>query len=229
MCVRKRYLLLVDHEWRMVLMALNRMRSKLIAQGRYTDAVDQKPLFARKAGKALTTGKKHIILGPDRRKGAQTMNSVLKYASPLGTLTIAEQDGAITALVMAGQKNELRHLPAEAQERETALLRRAAKWLDDYFAQKRPAPGALPLAPAGAAFQKRVWQALLTIPYGETVTYGELAGRLGSSARAVGGAVGRNPISILIPCHRVLGAGGTLTGYDGGLARKQQLLALERQ
>lgn len=86
----------------------------------------------------------------------------------------------------------------------------------------------VPLAPRGTAFQRRVWDALLAIPYGETRTYGELAAALGSSARAVGSAVGKNPVSVIIPCHRVLGAGGSLTGYAGGLDRKRALLALER-
>lgn len=156
------------------------------------------------------------------------MLSTRRYASPLGMLTIAADDKAITALVMAGQKNEHRHIPEGTAEGETPLLARAAAWLDDYFAGKAPDPARLPLSPEGTVFQKRVWRELLTIPYGKTATYGELARRLGSSARAVGGAVGRNPISILIPCHRVIGADGALTGYDGGLERKRRLLALEQ-
>ena len=156
------------------------------------------------------------------------MISTRRYASPLGILTIAANEKAITALVMAGQKNEHRHIPEGTAEGETPLLARAAAWLDDYFAGKAPDPARLPLSPAGTEYQKRVWRELLTIPYGKTATYGELARRLGSSARAVGGAVGRNPISILIPCHRVIGADGALTGYDGGLERKRRLLALEQ-
>lgn len=85
----------------------------------------------------------------------------------------------------------------------------------------------LPLAPRGTAFQRRVWDALLAIPYGETRTYGELAAELGSSPRAIGTAVGKNPISVIVPCHRVLGADGSLTGYAGGLDRKETLLELE--
>ena len=104
---------------------------------------------------------------------------------------------------------------------------RARLWLDAYFAGKAPEVSGLPLSPKGTAFQKKVWQELLNIPYGTTNTYGALAGRLGSSARAVGSAVGRNPISIVIPCHRVLAADGSLTGYAGGLENKEKLLQLE--
>ena len=108
------------------------------------------------------------------------------------------------------------------------VLLAARCWLDAYFAGERPGVADVPLAPRGTAFQRRVWDALLAIPYGETRTYGELAVALGSSARAVGSAVGKNPISVIVPCHRVLGAGGSLTGYAGGLERKRALLALER-
>ena len=109
------------------------------------------------------------------------------------------------------------------------MLRRARCWLDDYFAGKNPDASALPLSPKGTAFQRAVWQELRKIPYGETESYGALAARLGSSARAVGSAVGRNPLSIIIPCHRVLAADGGLTGYAGGLENKKKLLRLEGQ
>ena len=111
---------------------------------------------------------------------------------------------------------------------------KAKAWLDAYFAGNAPSPAALPLRPEGTEFRRLIWGLLLEIPYGKTVTYGALAKRaaeiLGKprmSAQAVGQAVGRNPISILIPCHRVVGAGGQLTGYAGGLARKEYLLRLE--
>lgn len=151
----------------------------------------------------------------------------MKCPSPLGELTIVANESAITALVMAGQKRENQHVPTDAREMETPLLRLACQWLGAYFAGERPDADALPLAPEGTDFQKRVWRELLMIPYGETRSYGALAKTLHSSPRAVGGAVGRNPISILIPCHRVLGSNGSLTGYDGGLARKKQLLLFE--
>ena len=126
-----------------------------------------------------------------------------------------------------GQKYAGQHLAGEGQVRETPVLRAARLWLDAYFAGERPDAGALPLLPRGTDFQRAVWRELRTIPYGETRRYGEIAARLGSSARAVGSAVGRNPISLIIPCHRVLGAKGALTGYAGGLERKEALLALE--
>ena len=155
------------------------------------------------------------------------MYCFIRYPSPLGTLTVAEEKGALTTLVIEGQKYADRHLAGEGQEEETPVLRAAARWLDAYFAGENPAVSTLPLAPAGTAFQQRVWQELRRIPYGETESYGALAARLGSSARAVGAAVGRNPLSILIPCHRVLAADGSLTGYAGGLANKEKLLRLE--
>ena len=147
--------------------------------------------------------------------------------SPVGELTLASDDHAIVALVMNGQRYFERHLPKELIERDTAVLREAERWLRAYFSGRKMTDVLFPLAPEGTAFQKRVWAALRKIPYGETRTYGELAEQLGSSARAVGHAVGQNPISILIPCHRVIGADGSLTGYAGGLVRKKQLLELE--
>ena len=155
------------------------------------------------------------------------MYDCIPYASPLGTLTIAAENGALTALVIAGQKYEALHLAGEGREQETPVLHQAKAWLDRYFALERPDPSELPLSPKGTAFQQRVWQELLRIPYGRTESYGSLAARLGSSARAVGSAVGRNPLSIIIPCHRVLGADGSLCGYAGGLENKRKLLDLE--
>ena len=155
------------------------------------------------------------------------MYDYIHYASPLGLLTIAAEGDALTAAVIEGQKYFERHLAGEGQEKETPALRMARLWLDRYFAGERMEPPAPALSPKGTAFQQRVWAALLEIPYGETESYGALAARLGSSARAVGSAVGRNPISIFIPCHRVLAADGKLTGYAGGIENKRKLLRLE--
>lgn len=155
------------------------------------------------------------------------MYDFIRYSSPLGTLTVAAEGDALTALVIEGQKYEALHLQGEGRENETPVLRQARQWLDAYFSGRNPPVDALPLSPRGTDFQKQVWQALLTIPYGKTSTYGELAAKLGSSPRAVGAAVGRNPISILIPCHRILAADGSLAGYAGGLENKEKLLRLE--
>ena len=153
-----------------------------------------------------------------------------RYSSPLGEITLAAQDGALIGLWFFGQKYDragLEKLPLEARPDDRAVLEAACLWLDGYFAGEEAEP-AFPLAPQGTAFQQRVWERLRAIPYGETVSYGDLARSLGSSARAVGAAVGRNPISVLIPCHRVLSSDGSLTGYAGGLERKKALLELER-
>lgn len=147
--------------------------------------------------------------------------------SPLGRLTIAAENDALTALVIEGQKYADRHLAGAGCEQETPLLRMARRWLERYFNREHPPAEELPLSPRGTAFQLTVWQQLLKIPYGETETYGAIARRIGSSARAVGTAVGHNPLSILIPCHRVLAADGSLTGYAGGLENKEKLLRLE--
>ena len=144
----------------------------------------------------------------------------ITVASPIGALTVREHDGAIVALGWYGDGAE--------PERETPLLARARAELDEYFAGARRSFD-LPLAPAGTAFLQSIWQMLLAIPYGRTETYGALARTTGSAARAVGLACGRNPIAILIPCHRVVAADGKLTGYSGGdgVATKRFLLDLE--
>lgn len=154
--------------------------------------------------------------------------------SPLGTVTLFSDGAALCALHLAGQKHGFPK--AEAKRKDDLMLFAAVKkWLEDYFAGKRPEIDAIPLAPQGSEFQKLIWGYLREIPYGETVTYGDLAaraakelGKKAMSAQAVGGAVGRNPVSIIIPCHRVLGAGGKLTGYDGGLDKKTWLLEHEK-
>jgi methylated-DNA-[protein]-cysteine S-methyltransferase len=150
--------------------------------------------------------------------------------SPIGPLTIVAEDGAITALYMDMQRHapgaEAFGLPGDPGDEPFAT---AARQLDAYFAGQLT-DFDLPLAPAGTDFQRRVWDGLRAIPYGQTVSYGELARRVGNPAasRAVGLANGRNPIAIVVPCHRVIGTDGSLTGYGGGLDRKRFLLALER-
>jgi len=149
------------------------------------------------------------------------------YASPLGPILLAADETGLTGLWFEGQKYFPSFLGVEYQEKETPVLTETVRWLDVYFSGKDP--GFLPpLHPQGSPFRQTVWDILLTIPRGQTMTYGEIARRLGvRSAQAVGGAVGHNPISILIPCHRVVGSDGSLTGYAGGVERKARLLQLE--
>lgn len=160
------------------------------------------------------------------------MTYLSKLDSPLGPLSLASDGGAVTGLWMERQKYFAAGLEAETEERaDLAVFRRTAAWLDAYF-NKRPLPALPPLAPKGSAFRQRVWKLLLEIPFGGTATYGALAEGLKAagvpaSAQAVGGAVGHNPIAILIPCHRVVGADGSLTGYAGGVDKKRFLLELE--
>ena len=155
------------------------------------------------------------------------------YDAPYGRYVMAAEDGALTGLWLEGQKYFPSDLPEPSGE-ETEIFARTRRWLDAYFAGLQPELSTLPLAPRGSAFAQSVWRLLLEIPYGQTVTYGQLAKRLAEqrglsqlSAQAVGGAVGHNPISIIIPCHRVLGAKNQLTGYAGGLDVKTFLLKLE--
>ena len=155
------------------------------------------------------------------------------YASPLGPLLLASAGDALTGLWLPGQKYYAAGVGPVAAEGDAPILRASVQWLDAYFAGDKPEISALPLAPGGSDFQKLIWELLRDIPYGETTTYGTLAAkaetRLGrkTAARAVGAAVGRNPISIIIPCHRVLGADRSLTGYAGGLDKKEWLLRHE--
>lgn len=150
--------------------------------------------------------------------------------TPLGRVLLASDGDALTGLWFDGQKHEAEGLPAEREEADLPVFRQAAQWLDAYFAGQ--APEATPkLKPAGTDFRLRVWERLRAIPCGETRTYGALAAELGmkpNAARAVGNAVAHNPISLMIPCHRILGSDGSLTGYAGGLDRKRALLKLEK-
>lgn len=150
--------------------------------------------------------------------------------SPLGELTLAADGDAVCGLWLPGQKYFGGGMLDGARRRDALPAFALARgWLERYFRGERPSPGELSLRPAGSRFRQAVWRLLLDIPYGEVTTYGELAAAMGgTSARAVGGAVGHNPISVIIPCHRVVGRDGSLTGYAGGLAAKKMLLNLER-
>lgn len=147
--------------------------------------------------------------------------------SPVGPLTLAGEDGALSGLYLCEQ----RHRPPRERfgTEDPAGFDAVAEQLAEYFAGERTTFD-LPLRLHGTPFQRRVWEALCEIPYGETTSYGELAERIGrpGAARAVGLANGRNPVSIIVPCHRVVGSTGSLTGYGGGIAVKRQLLDFER-
>ena len=156
------------------------------------------------------------------------------YDSPLGGILLTADDVGLTGLWFDGQKYFARGLSNERIAQETPILTEAKRWLDIYFTGKKP-DFTPPLHPIGSAFRRSVWEILLQIPYGQTATYGEIARQLAKkqglermSAQAVGGAVGHNKISIIIPCHRVVGADGSLTGYAGGIGKKEKLLELER-
>ncbi len=155
------------------------------------------------------------------------------YESQLGGILLAADEIGLTGLWFDGQKYFARELPAERTEKEMPILTETKRWLDIYFTGTEP-DFLPPLHPIGSNFRQEVWKLLLQIPYGKTVTYGELARQLAEkrglprmSAQAVGGAVGHNQISVLIPCHRVVGANGSLTGYAGGIQKKVKLLELE--
>lgn len=161
------------------------------------------------------------------------MQYISYYRSPIGEILLAGDSLGLTGLWFQGQKYYALQLDQNHQEKEIPVFDQAKKWLTIYFSGQKP-DFDVPLHFIGTEFQKQVWEILCTIPYGETRTYGEiakeLAGRRGlkqMSAQAVGGAVGHNGISILVPCHRVIGSNGSLTGYAGGLEKKRALLRLE--
>jgi len=155
------------------------------------------------------------------------------YTSPLGEITLAGDGTSLTGLWFEGQKHYGTTVGCKSEEKSLPVFAETKKWLDVYFSGKEPdkTPS---VAFDASDFQKIVWELLKEIPYGSTVTYGEIAALVSkktgkrSSARAVGCAVARNPVSVIVPCHRVVGAGGKLTGYAGGIDRKERLLALER-
>lgn len=162
------------------------------------------------------------------------MISVQHYESPLGGILLAADEIGLTGLWFDGEKYFADNLPAEYKEQETRRISETKRWLDIYFDGREPG-FTPPLHPIGSAFRRSVWDILLQIPYGQTITYGQIAkqmaerqGRTRISAQAVGGAVGHNEISIIIPCHRVVGTNGSLTGYAGGIDKKIKLLELER-
>lgn len=162
------------------------------------------------------------------------MQYIHRLSSPIGSLTLASDGEAITGLWMEGQKYYGHTLDKSHRERHIPIFDRAVAWLEAYFGGEAPAC-TIPMAPRGSPFRQSVWKRLSAIPYGTVTTYGAIAktmaaelGLTSMSAQAVGGAVGHNQISILIPCHRVVGADGSLTGFAGGVEKKKWLLTLEK-
>ena len=162
------------------------------------------------------------------------MVSICHYESPLGGVLLAADEIGLTGLWFDGQKYFARGLPADRVERETPALLEAKRWLDIYFRGQAP-DFTPPLYMQTTPFRKAVWEIMLAIPFGKTMTYGEIAEKIAKqkglskmSAQAVGGAVGHNSISLIIPCHRVVGTNGSLTGYAGGIEKKVRLLTLEK-
>lgn len=164
------------------------------------------------------------------------MITITSYQSPIGPMTIATQEEYLIGVWFDGQKyDKSTILGKEYEWGENATAIRTKRWLEDYFSGKKPTEN-LPINIEGSSFQKMVIELIREIPYGQTRTYGEIAGRIAErtgrksmSAQAVGGAVGHNPISIIVPCHRVLGKNGAFTGYAGGVERKEYLLRLEER
>lgn len=162
------------------------------------------------------------------------MTPIFHYHSPLGGITVSGNGNKITGLCFDGQKYFDDTLPKYHEEKILPVFEETKKWLDIYFSGKAP-DFTPPLEMQATPFRKAVCEIMLTIPFGQTMTYGEIANIIAKqrgiakmSAQAVGGAVGHNPISIIIPCHRVIGANGNLTGYGGGIEKKIQLLTLEK-
>ena len=158
------------------------------------------------------------------------------YSSPLGNILLASKNNELIGLWFEGQKYYLASINEEMQEKnDEEIFLKTKNWLDRYFKGRQPNIKELSLNPIGSDFRKKVWKILCDIPYGKTITYKEIAEKLAKekglksmSAQAIGGAVGHNPISIIIPCHRVVGSNGKLTGYAGGLDKKEYLLKLEK-
>ncbi len=159
----------------------------------------------------------------------------IKYPSPAGIITLASDGNSLVGLWIEGQKYHGGTISdAMAENNHLPVFDTTKRWLDRYFSGEKPGISELPLAPAGGEFRQGIWSILCEIPYGEVITYGDIARKMAAkmnrksmSSQAVGGAVGHNPISIIIPCHRVVGSNGSLTGYAGGLHTKIKLLELE--
>ena len=156
------------------------------------------------------------------------------YQSPIGNILLAADEIGLTGLWFEGQKYFALYLDKEHEEKELPIFKQTKRWLDVYFSGKEP-DFSVPLHFTGTDFQNEVWEILYSIPYGTTMTYGEIAKQIAAkrglkrmSAQAVGGAVGHNEISIIVPCHRVVGSSGSLTGYAGGIDKKIWLLTLEK-
>lgn len=169
----------------------------------------------------------------DCQRGAAPLLYSTRYASPLGEIVMVADEKALRGLWLPGQTGG-EALLAQAQRRDqAAVLQQGRAWLDRYFCGECPAPQEIPLDPQGSPFRRKVWFRLCEIPYGKLETYGQIARELATesggkmSAQAVGGAVGHNPIALIIPCHRVIGAHGNLVGYNGGLSLKKRLLKYE--
>lgn len=163
------------------------------------------------------------------------MEYIADYDSKLGKILLASDGDTLTGLWFYGQKYFAYTLSDEHEKRNLPVFDEVKCWLDDYFEGKKPGRR-FEIAPKGTRFRQQVWQILLEIPYGEVTTYGEIARKAAKlkeiptmSGQAVGGAVGHNPISIIIPCHRVIGANGSLTGYAGGVEKKEWMLQMERK
>ncbi len=156
------------------------------------------------------------------------------YSSPFGDMFLAQKDGALVGLWFEGQKYYSAAISEAVPKDDDKTLVKVKRWLDRYFAGQKPDAAELALAPAGSDFRQAVWAVLRKIPYGKTISYGDIARTLANrkgfeqvSARAVGGAVAHNPVSVIIPCHRVVGSDGKLTGYAGGIDKKIKILELE--
>ena len=190
-------------------------------------------------GKRLNPGLSSRSATPERRTLTVEAQAIMgntdmffqSCSSPVGPLTLASDGDRLIGLWLAGQKYYGSGRLEAMTEGDAPVLRAGRAWLDRYFAGEKPCPSELPLCPAGSEFRREVWSLLCDIPYGETTTYGAIAkkmavrmGRESMGSQAVGGAVGHNPLSIIIPCHRVVGADGSLTGYAGGLDVKIKLL-----
>lgn len=175
-----------------------------------------------------------MVIYSDTNGRQKSMDYTYRYPSPLGNITLASDGTDLIGLWFDGQKYDRSTLASNHREQKLPIFEETCRWLDLYFSGRNP-DFTPPIRMRTTEFRRSVWEILLTIPYGKTMTYGEIAKRLASqqslshmSAQAVGGAVGHNAISLIIPCHRVIGANGSLTGYAGGMEKKRKLLESER-